>query len=115
MDEVEFNWADLKTRTVDGIVDLVTVVAQDEASKKVLMVAYATKEAVEKTIETGFAHYYSTSRKRLWKKGESSGNTQKIKEIRLDCDADAMLYVVDSQGPACHTGQDSCFYRKIRF
>ena len=78
-----------------------------------LMVAYANKEAVEKTVETGFAHYYSRSRKKLWKKGETSNNLQKVKEILLDCDGDTLLYIVEQEGVACHTGRWSCFFRTV--
>lgn len=92
---------------------LVPVVVQDVDTKKVLMVAYANKEALERTIETGFAHYYSRSRKKLWKKGETSGNLQKVVNIYLDCDGDTLLYEVKQEGVACHTGAYSCFFRKL--
>jgi len=92
---------------------LVPVVVQDADTKAVLMVAYANREALIKTIETGFAHYYSRSRKELWKKGETSGNLQRVKEIYLDCDGDTLLYVVEQTGVACHTGEYSCFFRKL--
>ncbi len=77
------------------------------------MQAYANQEALEKTIETRKAHYYSTSRKKLWLKGETSGHTQQVKEILVDCDADTLIYKVDQTGAACHTGNRTCFYRKI--
>jgi phosphoribosyl-AMP cyclohydrolase len=92
---------------------LVPVVTQDEKTKKVLMVAYANREAVELTLQTGFAHYWSRSRGKLWKKGEESGNVQRVKQILVDCDADTLLYSVDQTGPACHTGNETCFFRKI--
>jgi len=92
---------------------LVPVVVQDARTKKVLMVAYANKEALEKTLRTGFAHYYSRSRKKLWKKGETSGNTQRVKQILLDCDGDTLLYLVEQKGVACHTGEYSCFFRTL--
>ena len=92
---------------------LLPVVVQDADSKEVLMQAYADKEALKLTEETGYAHYYSRSRKKIWKKGESSGNIQLIREIYLDCDGDSLLYLVDQKGPACHTGRRSCFYRKL--
>ncbi len=92
---------------------LIPVVTQEAATGQVLMVAYANREAVEKTVETGLAHYYSRSRQKLWKKGEESGHTQAVKEVRVDCDADTLLYVVDQTGPACHTGEHSCFFRKL--
>jgi phosphoribosyl-AMP cyclohydrolase len=88
-------------------------VAQDADSGEVLMLAYVTPEAVERTRETGFAHYYSRSREELWKKGGSSGHVQAIEEVRVDCDGDALLYLVDQAGGACHTGYESCFYRTI--
>jgi phosphoribosyl-AMP cyclohydrolase len=92
---------------------LVPVVTQEAATGEVLMVAYANREAVEKTLETGLAHYYSRSRQKLWKKGEESGHTQAVKDVRVDCDADTLLYVVDQTGPACHTGEHTCFFRKL--
>ena len=92
---------------------LIPVVTQEAATGDVLMVAYANVEAVEKTIQTGLAHYYSRSRQKLWKKGEESGHTQTVKEVRVDCDADTLLYIVDQIGPACHTGEHSCFFRKL--
>ena len=103
----------LKSRSVDGIDGLYTVVVQDEKNGEVLMLAYANREAIQKTVETGLAHYFSTSRKKLWLKGESSGNTQKVSEILADCDLDAFIYKVEQKGGACHKGYRSCFYRKI--
>jgi phosphoribosyl-AMP cyclohydrolase len=93
---------------------LVPVVVQDVSSKEVLMLAYADEEALKKTVETGYAHYYSRSRRKLWKKGETSGNVQKVKEIRVDCDGDTLLYLVEQKGNACHTGEYSCFFRKLK-
>lgn len=92
---------------------LVPVVTQDASTGEVLTLAYANEEAVERTIETGEAHYYSRSRDELWHKGETSGNTQRIVEIRLDCDGDALLYRVEPRGPACHTGAYSCFFNSV--
>ncbi|MFP4362575.1 MAG: phosphoribosyl-AMP cyclohydrolase [Spirochaetia bacterium] len=93
---------------------IVPVVVQDAETKDVLMLAYMDKQAWEKTLETGIAHYYSRSRKKLWKKGESSGNTQTVREIRIDCDNDTiLLFVNQAGGIACHTGRKSCFYRKV--
>jgi phosphoribosyl-ATP pyrophosphohydrolase/phosphoribosyl-AMP cyclohydrolase len=92
---------------------LVPVIAQDANTGEVLMLAYANEEAVEKTIETGEAHYHSRSRGELWHKGETSGNTQKVVEVRLDCDSDALLYKVEPTGPACHTGAYSCFFTPV--
>ena len=92
---------------------LVTVVAQDVTTEAVLMVAHASPEAVERTRETGLAHYHSRSRDELWQKGESSGHVQHVEEIRVDCDGDALLYRVAQEGGACHTGYESCFYRTL--
>ena len=77
------------------------------------MQAYANREALELTLKTGLAHYYSTSRKKLWLKGESSGNTQEVKEILIDCDGDAVIYKVKQKGGACHEGYRSCFFRRV--
>lgn len=96
-------------RKSDG---LIPAIAQDFESGEVLMMAYMNREAWEKTLETGSAHYWSRSRKTLWKKGESSGNIQEIREIRLDCDSDCVLLKIRQVGEAaCHTGYRSCFYR----
>ena len=92
---------------------LIPVIAQDEATNEVLTLAYANLEAVEKTFATGEAHYYSRSRDELWRKGETSGNTQKVVEVHLDCDGDALLYRVEPRGPACHTGARSCFFTPV--
>ncbi len=91
---------------------LVPVVTQDEGGE-VLMLAYADKEALRLTLKTGKAHYFSRSRQKLWLKGETSGHTQEIKEVLVDCDQDAVLYRVKQKGVACHTGNRSCFYRKL--
>jgi len=93
---------------------LIPVVVQDYATKEILMLAYTNKEALEKTIETGLAHFWSRSRKSLWLKGETSGNYQRIIEIRVDCDNDALIYLVESKGPACHTGNRSCFFKTLK-
>ena len=92
---------------------LVPVVAQDAATGDVLTLAYANREAVEKTLSSGEAHYYSRSRAELWRKGATSGNTQRVVEVRLDCDGDALLYRIEPRGPACHTGQNSCFFTTL--
>ena len=92
---------------------LIPVVVQDVDSKKVLMLAYANKEALQKTLRTGYAHYWSRSRQKLWMKGETSGHTQKIQKVTTDCDYDTLLYVVNQKGPACHTGEYTCFFNKI--
>lgn len=92
---------------------LVCAVAQDADSGRVLMVAYMDAAALQKTVETGLAHYYSRSRGRQWMKGESSGHTQQVLELRLDCDGDAVLMQIRQNGGiACHTGRASCFYRQ---
>ncbi len=92
---------------------LVPVVTQDADSGDVLMLAYADREAVAATRESGLAHYHSRSRDELWKKGGSSGHVQEVREIRVDCDADTLLYLVSQEGGACHTGYDTCFHRTI--
>ena len=93
---------------------LIPAVVRDAKDGVVLMVAYMNKKALKKTIETGYTHFYSRSRKEMWKKGDTSGHTQKVKEIRVDCDADCLLIIVEQTGPgACHTGHRSCFYRDI--
>ncbi len=93
---------------------LVPAVVQNEKTGQVLMLAYMNAEALEKTRETGLAHFWSRSRKRLWKKGETSGNIQRVRAIKYDCDGDAILLLVDPAGPACHTGEVSCFYRALQ-
>jgi phosphoribosyl-AMP cyclohydrolase len=93
---------------------LVAAVAQDAASGRVLTVAWMNRAALKATVEQGVAVYWSRSRKRLWRKGEESGHVQKVLEIRLDCDADAILLKVEQAGGiACHTGRESCFFRKL--
>lgn len=93
---------------------LVPVVVQDYNTNEVLMLAYANEEALSLTLNNGYAYYYSRSRKSLWKKGETSGNVQKIVKVMVDCDEDTLLYVVEQTGPACHTGAKSCFFREIK-
>ncbi len=97
----------------DGLVfdanGLLPVIAQDRASGDVLMLAWANAEAIAKTAETGFAHFWSRSRKALWRKGETSGHTLRVVEARADCDRDTLLLVVEPDGPACHTGARTCF------
>ncbi|WP_424719874.1 phosphoribosyl-AMP cyclohydrolase [Methanoregula sp.] len=92
---------------------LIPVIVQDAATREVLMMAYANGEAIRLTNETGFAHYYSRSRKKLWKKGEESGHFQKVLRILADCDEDCLIYEVQQTGAACHTGYMSCFYRTL--
>jgi len=93
---------------------LIPVVVQDAETKEVLMLAYVNKEALEKTLKTCKATYWSRSRKELWVKGETSGHTQKIKKVSADCDYDTLLYVVEQTGPACHTGSHNCFFNKLK-
>ena len=93
---------------------LIPVVVQDAETKELLMLAYANKEALEKTLSTGLAHYWSRSRGKLWMKGETSGHTQKIKSVSTDCDYDALLYVVEQKGNVCHTGAATCFHNKLK-
>jgi phosphoribosyl-AMP cyclohydrolase len=97
-----------------GADGLITAVATDAKSGDVLMVAHMNAEALRKTIESGEAWYYSRSRQALWKKGESSGHVQRVVELRVDCDQDALWLKVEQEGPgACHTGRRSCFYRAV--
>jgi phosphoribosyl-AMP cyclohydrolase len=92
---------------------LVTCVATDAGTGEVLMVAHMNDEALRKTVASGEAWYYSRSRKSLWRKGESSGHVQRVVEMRMDCDQDAIWIRVEQSGAACHTGRRSCFYRKV--
>jgi phosphoribosyl-AMP cyclohydrolase len=89
---------------------LLPVVVQDRKTRDILMLAYVNREALDLTIKTGKAHFWSTSRNKLWMKGEESGNTHFVREILLDCDCDALLYLVDAQSNTCHTGLRSCFH-----
>lgn len=95
---------------------LVTAIAQDATSRRVLMLAHMNEEALRLTLESGVAHYFSRSRGKIWKKGESSGELQRVVELRVDCDQDAVLLMVEQmgRGAACHTGRESCFYRIAR-
>ena len=102
-------WAKLK-KDQNG---LVAAIAQDFATREVLMLAYMDEESFVKTLEMGFMHYHSRSRNQLWLKGETSGHLQRVVEARIDCDLDALLFLVDQTGAACHTGETSCFYREI--
>ena len=92
---------------------LVPVIVQDAETKEVLMLAYANEDALKLTLQTGKAHYWSRSRGKIWMKGETSGNFQDVVEVRVDCDGDALLYIVRQKGVACHTGSYSCFFRKL--
>jgi phosphoribosyl-ATP pyrophosphohydrolase/phosphoribosyl-AMP cyclohydrolase len=92
---------------------LVAAIAQHHQSGQILMVGYATREAIDKTLETGHAWFFSRSRQRLWEKGETSGNYLEIKGIRVDCDGDALIYLCAPHGPTCHTGSPSCFFNTL--
>jgi len=91
---------------------LVTAIAQDWKTGEVLMVAFMNDEAVRKTLETGTMHYWSRSRQKLWLKGETSGHTQQVRSVAIDCDADAILFKIEQAGGACHEGYRSCFFRE---
>ena len=104
---------ELNFRLNMGVEDLVIGIAQDWQTNEVLMVAFMNKEAVEQTLKTKKAHYYSTSRQKQWLKGESSGNVQTVKEMYIDCDADAIIMKVEQIGAACHEGYRSCFFRQL--
>lgn len=104
LDEIKWNG--------DG---LVSVIVQELSSNKILMSAWMNREALISTVETGQATYWSRSRRKLWRKGEQSGHVQDVREMRLDCDGDAILLIVEQQGGiACHTGRRSCFFRKLQ-
>jgi phosphoribosyl-AMP cyclohydrolase len=92
---------------------LITVITVDHTSGEVLMLAHMNAEALARTLDTGDAWYFSRSRNALWRKGETSGHTQRFVEMRVDCDQDALLIRVEQQGPACHTNRRSCFYRRV--
>lgn len=91
---------------------LAVAMTQDAVNGEILMVAFMNREALERTVETGNVHYYSRSRNKLWMKGEESGHVQRVREIRLDCDGDAILISIDQAGVACHEGYRSCFFRR---
>ncbi len=92
---------------------LVPVLVQDAHTKEILTLAYASKESLELAKKTGNSWFFSRSRNKLWMKGEESGNTQKIRDILVDCDSDAIIYVVEPSGPACHTGKNTCFHHRL--
>ncbi len=92
---------------------LIPVIVQDAVTKDVLMFAFASREAVSLTLETGYAHYFSRSRGKLWKKGEESGHLQAVSDVLTDCDEDVLIYLVSQEGCACHEGYRSCFFRDI--
>lgn len=92
---------------------LIPAVVQDSSTKEVLMLAFMDKQALQLTLESGYMHYFSRSKNRIWKKGERSGHTQKVESIALDCDNDALLFSITQVGAACHTGHKSCFFHKL--
>ena len=92
---------------------LIPAIAQQHDTHEVLMMAWMNRESIEETLQTGRVCYWSRSRNKFWRKGESSGQMQVLKELRIDCDADTLLLLVDQTGPACHTGRRSCFYNKV--
>ena len=92
---------------------LIPAVVQDVTTRQVLMVAWMNAEALKRTLATGEAHFWSRSRQQLWHKGATSGNVQRVRELRVDCDADTLLLLVEPAGPACHTGHISCFYQTL--
>ncbi len=105
VDQIDFS------KSADGLIPVIT---QDFTTREVLMVAFANKEALAETLKLGEAVYYSRSRQELWHKGATSGNTQRIEDVLIDCDLDTIIYLVEqSGGCACHTGKRSCFYRRI--
>ncbi len=105
------NWLEKVKWAQDG---LVPVVAQEAGSGRVLTVAWMNREALGRTVQSGEAHYWSRSRRKLWRKGEESGHVQKVKSVRLDCDEDVLLLEVEPAGGiACHTGRHSCFFQKL--
>jgi len=108
---VKDDWLDKVKWARDG---LVPVVAQEAGSGRVLTVAWMNREALDRTVQSGEAHYWSRSRRKLWRKGEESGHVQKVKSVRLDCDEDVVLLEVEPAGGiACHTGRHSCFFQKL--
>ena len=109
MEQIFLTWEELKK----GPDKLVPVITADYETNEVLMLAYMNKEAYEKTLKEGLMTYYSRSRDELWTKGLTSGHFQYVKELRIDCDCDTILALVDRVGAACHTGNRSCFYRRL--
>ena len=111
MEHEQNSWCDSLKWPQDG---LLPAIAQDVHSRRILMIAWMTPVALQATIDEGRAVYWSRSRGRLWRKGEQSGHVQHVREVRIDCDADAILLLVEQEGQiACHTGRQSCFYRKL--
>ena len=111
-DEIRILIEQLDFSKIEG--GLLPVITQDLETNEVLMLAFASKEAIEKSLETGYMHYYSRSREEIWKKGETSGHFQEIEQLIIDCDNDSLLMMVKQNGGACHEGYYSCFYRNFK-
>lgn len=107
------DWAEASSELKLNNDGLIPAIAQQHDSGEVLMMAWMNREALEETLETGRVCYWSRSRQSLWRKGESSGQVQQLKEMRIDCDGDTLLLLVDQTGPACHSGRRSCFYNLV--
>lgn len=108
------DWQDILPKLTFNSDGLIPAIAQQHDSGEVLMLAWMNEEAIRETLSTGHVCYWSRSRQKLWRKGESSGQVQMLKEMRLDCDGDALLLLVDQTGPACHTGRQSCFFYAVQ-
>lgn len=111
-DEIRILIEQLDFSKIEG--ELIPVIAQDHKTNEVLMLAFTNKVAIEKSLETGYMHYYSRSRQKMWKKGETSGHFQEIEKVIVDCDNDSLLMMVKQIGGACHEGYYSCFYRNFK-
>ncbi|HET8761035.1 MAG TPA: bifunctional phosphoribosyl-AMP cyclohydrolase/phosphoribosyl-ATP diphosphatase HisIE [Nitrospiria bacterium] len=107
--EVDSLWSAIKFDAAG----LIPAVVQERGSGRVFMLAYMNRESLELTLKTGFTHFFSRSRQALWKKGETSGHTQRVESVRLDCDGDTLIVEVEQTGPACHTGEPTCFFRLV--
>ncbi|MGL4451645.1 MAG: phosphoribosyl-AMP cyclohydrolase [Sarcina sp.] len=105
---------DISCVDFDKSYGLIPAIVREKSSGEVLMLAYMNEESLQKTLDTGYTHFYSRSRKSLWKKGETSGHIQKVKNIFLDCDADTILINVEQVGVACHTGAKTCFFKNLK-
>lgn len=108
-----FNWKEIVSAVKFNTDGLIPAIAQQYDSGEILMMAWMNQEALDETLQTGRVCYFSRSRQTLWRKGESSGQVQQLKELRIDCDGDTLLLKVDQTGPACHTGRRSCFYNVV--
>ncbi|HID80854.1 MAG TPA: phosphoribosyl-AMP cyclohydrolase [Chromatiales bacterium] len=108
-----FAWKEISSALQFNADGLIPAIAQQHDSGEVLMMAWMNQEALDETLQTGRVCYFSRSRQKLWRKGESSGQVQQLKELRIDCDGDTLLLKVDQTGPACHTGRRSCFYNVV--